>query len=100
MVLVIELENALAHMHTTVEPSKMWSPYREPLAKFLNKYTVEVAPRSPCCCLVSILCALKIGILANGFVNLHSCPPSLSILIGLRSDLVHCCCLSVLSSIG
>lgn len=42
MVLVIELENALAHMHTTVEPSKMWSPYREPLAKFLNKYTVEV----------------------------------------------------------
>ena len=47
MVLVIELENALAHMHTTVEPSKMWSPYREPLAKFLNKYTVEVAPCSP-----------------------------------------------------
>ena len=42
MVLVIELENALTHMHTTVEPSKMWSPYRQPLAKFLNKYTVEV----------------------------------------------------------
>ena len=42
MVLVIELENALTHMHTTVEPSKMWSPYRQPLAKFLNKYTIEV----------------------------------------------------------
>lgn len=42
VVLVIELENALTHMHTTVEPSKMWSPYRQPLAKFLNKYTVEV----------------------------------------------------------
>ena len=49
VVLVIELENALAHMHTTVEPSKMWSPYREPLAKFLNKYTVEVGPKLPCC---------------------------------------------------
>ena len=59
MVLVIELENALAHMHTTVEPSKMWSPYREPLAKFLNKYTVEVAPQSACGCSVAVLCTLN-----------------------------------------
>ena len=61
MVLVIELENALAHMHTTVEPSKMWSPYREPLAKFLNKYTVEVALLSPCNCPVAVFCTLHIG---------------------------------------
>ncbi len=73
VVLVIELENALAHMHTTVEPSKMWSPYREPLAKFLNKYTVEVAPRSPCCCFMSVLRMLNTGFAANEYVNLQWC---------------------------
>ena len=60
VVLVIELENALAHMHTTVEPSKMWSPYREPLAKFLNKYTVEVAPYLHCFSGVAVLCILDV----------------------------------------
>ena len=67
MVLVIELENALAHMHTTVEPSKMWSPYREPLAKFLNKYTVEVLltlfwtlPSSDLLCIPLLSCNGKI----------------------------------------
>ena len=39
---MIELENALALMATNTEPTKMWSPYREPLAKFLNKYPIEV----------------------------------------------------------
>ena len=42
MVLMIELENALAQMATNAEPTKLWSPYRQPLAKFLNKYTSEV----------------------------------------------------------
>lgn len=71
VVLVIELENALTHMHTTVEPSKMWSPYREPLAKFLNKYTVEVAPYLRCCPLVAILCILDAGLLSC--VSFHIC---------------------------
>lgn len=39
---MIELENALGQLVSKTEPTKMWSPYREPLAKFLNKYTEEV----------------------------------------------------------
>jgi hypothetical protein len=41
---MIELENALGQLPTNTEPTKLWSPYREPLAKFLNKYTEEVRP--------------------------------------------------------
>ncbi|BDA47386.1 probable transcription-associated protein 1 [Coccomyxa sp. Obi] len=41
VVLMIELEGALAQMPSNTEPTKMWSPYREPLAKFLNKYPEE-----------------------------------------------------------
>ena len=42
VVLTIELEGALAQMPGSLSPSRMWSPYREPLAKFLNKYSAEV----------------------------------------------------------
>ena len=42
VVLTIELEGALAQMPGNLSPSRMWSPYREPLAKFLNKYSVDV----------------------------------------------------------
>ncbi len=44
VVLMIELEGALAQMPSNTEPTKMWSPYREPLARFLNKYPEEVLP--------------------------------------------------------
>lgn len=43
VVLTIELEGALAQMPGNLTPSRMWSPYREPLAKFLNKYSVDVS---------------------------------------------------------
>lgn len=42
VVLTIELEGALAQMPGNLSPNRMWSPYREPLAKFLNKYSVDV----------------------------------------------------------
>jgi hypothetical protein len=42
-VLVIELENALANMQSNAHSTVLWSPYREPLTKFLNKYSVEVS---------------------------------------------------------
>jgi hypothetical protein len=47
VVLMIELESALAQMPSNTEPTKMWSPYREPLARFLNKYPEEVLPFCP-----------------------------------------------------
>lgn len=43
VVLTIELEGALAQMPGSLSPSRVWSPYREPLAKFLNKYAVDVS---------------------------------------------------------
>ena len=43
MVLTIELEGALAQMPGSLSPSRMWSPYRQPLAKFLNKYSADVS---------------------------------------------------------
>lgn len=46
VVLTIELEGALAQMPGNLSPSRMWSPYREPLAKFLNKYSVDVGTAS------------------------------------------------------
>ena len=46
VVLTIELEGALAQMPGNLSPSRMWSPYREPLAKFLNKYSVDVSTAS------------------------------------------------------
>lgn len=44
VVLTIELEGALTQMPGSLAPSKLWSPYREPLAKFLNKYSQDVSP--------------------------------------------------------
>lgn len=44
VVLTIELEGALTQMPGNFSPSRVWSPYREPLAKFLNKYSVDVSP--------------------------------------------------------
>ncbi|KAK9813301.1 hypothetical protein WJX72_012102 [[Myrmecia] bisecta] len=41
VVLTIELELALGQMPGSQPPSKMWSPYRLPLTKFLNKYAAE-----------------------------------------------------------
>ena len=61
VVLTIELENVLHTMTNHHQPTKLWSPYREPLALFLNKYTAEVraslhvcVPRLACmvCCCV------------------------------------------------
>ena len=49
VVLTIELENVLHTMTNHHQPTKLWSPYREPLALFLNKYTAEVC--------ASIICA-------------------------------------------
>ena len=42
MVLTIELEGALAVTANNVYPSKMWSPYREPLILFLNRHKQQV----------------------------------------------------------
>ncbi len=47
VVLVIELENALANMQANTHSTVLWSPYREPLSKFLNKYSVEVSSALP-----------------------------------------------------
>eukprot|EP00884_Botryococcus_braunii_P021983 jgi/Botrbrau1/8469/Bobra.0237s0086.1 len=41
VVLTIELENALARTPDNLHPSINWSPYRPPLARFLNKYPAE-----------------------------------------------------------
>lgn len=42
VVLTIELEKALSQTSNNMQPTKTWSPYRDPLAKFLNKYSKEV----------------------------------------------------------
>ena len=42
VVLTIELEKALSQTGSNMQPTKTWSPYRDPLAKFLNKYSKEV----------------------------------------------------------
>ena len=47
VVLTIELENALAQTSSVFLPSKLWSPYREPLTKFLNRYAAEVSMHLP-----------------------------------------------------
>jgi hypothetical protein len=41
VVLTIGLEEALYQLSGTVFPSKMWSPYRAPLTRFLNRYAQE-----------------------------------------------------------
>jgi hypothetical protein len=41
VVLTIGLEEALYQLSGTVFPSKMWSPYRAPLTRFLNRYAEE-----------------------------------------------------------
>ena len=40
--LTIELEKALSQMRDKMQPTKKWSPYRDPLTKYLNKYSAEV----------------------------------------------------------
>ena len=47
MVLTIELEGALAVTANNVYPSKMWSPYREPLILFLNRHKEQVSSDRP-----------------------------------------------------
>lgn len=42
VVLTIELEKALGQTAHNMQSTKMWSPYRQPLAKYLNKYAAEV----------------------------------------------------------
>lgn len=44
VVLTIELEKALSQTGGNMQLTKTWSPYRDPLAKFLNKYSREVKP--------------------------------------------------------
>jgi transformation/transcription domain-associated protein len=41
VVLTIGLEEALQQLPGVVVPSKMWSPYRAPLTRFLNRYPEE-----------------------------------------------------------
>lgn len=41
VVLTIGLEEALYQLPGTALPSKMWSPYRAPLTRFLNRYAEE-----------------------------------------------------------
>jgi len=41
VVLTIGLEEALSQLPGPVVPSKMWSPYRAPLTRFLNRYPDE-----------------------------------------------------------
>lgn len=41
VVLTIGLEEALYQLPNTTLPSKMWSPYRAPLTRFLNRYAEE-----------------------------------------------------------
>ena len=41
VVLTIGLEEALSQLQGAMVPSKLWSPYRAPLARFLNRYPEE-----------------------------------------------------------
>ena len=41
VVLTIGLEEALHQLPNTTLPSRMWSPYRAPLTRFLNRYAEE-----------------------------------------------------------
>ena len=41
VVLTIGLEEALHQLPGSILPNKMWSPYRAPLARFLNRYAQE-----------------------------------------------------------
>ena len=41
MVLTIGLEESLPKLPGPAVPSKLWSPYRTPLARFLTRYPVE-----------------------------------------------------------
>lgn len=59
--LTIELEKALSQTGNNMQPTKTWSPYRDPLAKFLNKYSKEVAFSS------------AIDLLDSGVVQGYSC---------------------------
>ena len=47
VVLTIELEKALSQVRDNMQPTKKWSPYREPLTKYLNKYSAEVRRPKP-----------------------------------------------------
>ena len=64
VVLMIELESALSQMPSNTEPTKMWSPYREPLARFLNKYPEEVLrpTHHPKPCHISHLYLFTVGV--------------------------------------
>jgi len=55
VVLTIELEGALAQMPGSLSPSRMWSPYRQPLAKFLNKYSADVSQSGFGSCALKLL---------------------------------------------
>lgn len=41
VVLTIGLEESLPKLPSAVVPSKLWSPYRLPLIRFLNQYPTE-----------------------------------------------------------
>jgi len=47
VVVTIELEKALSQTMSNMQPTKTWSPYRDPLAKFLNRYAPMVDPPPP-----------------------------------------------------
>ena len=47
VVVTIELEKALSQTMSNMQPTKTWSPYRDPLAKFLNRYAAMVPPPPP-----------------------------------------------------
>ena len=76
VVLTIELEGALAQMPGNLSPSRMWSPYREPLAKFLNKYSVDVS-------IASVRLLLRTGRTTSQTLLSFQCN-------GLRRDILSC----------
>lgn len=47
VVVTIELEKALSQTMSNMQPTKTWSPYRDPLAKFLNRYAAMVPSLLP-----------------------------------------------------
>lgn len=88
VVLTIELEGALAQMPGNLSPSRMWSPYREPLAKFLNKYSVDVSISS-----VRLLLCTEASSRTHNFPDFAVFPlEGETVEKGCPVVPLHCCC--------
>lgn len=72
MVLTIGLEESLPKLPGAVIPSKLWSPYRLPLIRFLNQYPTERQVTGACvfacgwqpCFLLSAACVEQANIVS------------------------------------